>query len=85
MPLQNDGTLTRNYVEKSLNNLLEYVSVGSKEKSDSGLETFYQLTLDAIEKDGNEVTFRVLFAFFQLKISAISHEDKFEFGKDIPR
>ncbi|KAK9479761.1 hypothetical protein V1514DRAFT_327334 [Lipomyces japonicus] len=46
------SAVTKNYSEKSLNNILDYVSIGSTDLS--FMETFYSVTLEALEEARNE-------------------------------
>ena len=53
------SAVTRNYSEKCINNIMDFVS-GSASQHFNLLQEFYQTTLKALEEAKNEVTFVVL-------------------------
>lgn len=53
------SAVTRNYSEKCINNIMDFVS-GSASQNFSLLQEFYQTTLKALEEAKNEVQFLAL-------------------------
>lgn len=53
------SAVTRNYSEKCINNIMDFVS-GSASQNFSLLQEFYQTTLKALEEAKNEVGFVAL-------------------------
>lgn len=67
------SAVTRNYSEKCINNIMDFVS-GSAGQNFSLLQEFYQTTLKALEEAKNEVG---CLPYFQ--ISAFQHLKKLKF------
>ena len=58
------SAVTRNYSEKCINNIMDFVS-GSASQNSGFLQEFYQTTLKALEEAKNEVRIKSsLFAIF---------------------
>lgn len=58
------SAVTRNYSEKCLNNIMDYVS-GSASQNFALLQEFYQTTLTALEEAKNEVEiFGIIFFLY---------------------
>ena len=78
------SAVSRNYSEKSINNILDYVSSSNEMKF---LENFYSVTLDALNDAKNDVSGRVdsylLFIYFFVFIKALVDKDKPQVGQGV--
>lgn len=65
------SAVTRNYSEKCINNIMDFVS-GSASQNFGLLQEFYQTTLKALEEAKNEVNVRLLVNLLKVLLKSYS-------------
>ena len=78
------SAVTRNYAEKSINSILDYVGTGQGDDINvNTLERFYQVTLDALQEAKNEVSTPCIRRLFSnsLLLQRLSAKTKLKLAK----